>query len=130
MAQIVEVHDTNQFNSTLQQVAAEQEYVIVILTGTTDSATGKNWCPDCERAKPNINTHVLAKAQGKVIMGIVKRAEWSGRADHPYKQSALLKAKGVPTILLLANGGTEVVMRAERDEDFDNIELLKAFTEQ
>jgi hypothetical protein len=101
--------------------------VIVILTGTTDPTTGKNWCPDCEHAKPNIKAHVLERAQGKIIMGIVKRAEWRGRSDHPYKQSSLLKAKGVPTILLIANG--EVVMRAENDEDFENAEFLQAFTE-
>ena len=71
---------------------------------------------------------MLANAHGKVLMAIVKRSEWSGRADHPYKQCALLKAKGVPTILLIVGG--EVVMRAEKDEDFENIELLKAFTEQ
>lgn len=103
--------------------------MIVILTGTVVPTTGKNWCPDCERAKPNINKHVIANATGrKILMGIVKREEWSGRADHPYKQSALLKARGVPTILLIAGG--EVVMRAEKDEDFENVELLKAFTEQ
>lgn len=128
MAEIVEIHDTNEFLPTLQAIGKDQENVIVILTGTVDSTTGKNWCPDCEQAKPNINKHVLANAHGKVLMAIVKRSEWSGRADHPYKQSALLKAKGVPTILLIVGG--EVVMRAEKDEDFENIELLKAFTEQ
>lgn len=128
MAEIVEIHDTNEFLPTLEAIAKDQETVIVILTGTVDPTTGKNWCPDCENAKPNITKHVLANAQGKVIMGIVKRAEWSGRADHPYKQSSLLKAKGVPTILLIVGG--QVVMRAEKDEDFENVELLKAFTEQ
>jgi len=54
----------------------------------------------------------------------VQRAAWSGRSDHPYKQSPLLKAKGVPTLLLIQDG-SQVVMRAERDEDFDNHELLE-----
>jgi len=124
MAEIVEVTDTNAFKSTLETISKDQEFVIVYITGTTDPATGKNWCPDCERAKPNIDNVLLANTTGKVIKCIVKRAEWSGRSDHPYKQSALLKAKGVPTVLLLHGG--DVAMRAERDEDFDNHELLMA----
>jgi hypothetical protein len=128
MAELVEIHDTAALFPALEALSQEQETVIVILTGSVDPATGKNWCSDCERAKPNINKHVIANAAGKkILMGIVKRAEWSGKADHPYKKSALLKARGVPTILLIAGG--EVVMRAEKDEDFENVELLKAFTE-
>jgi hypothetical protein len=121
MAQIIEVTDTGKFKSTLDYIAAEQDFVIVYITGTTDES-GKNWCPDCERAKPNIDNILLKNTQGKVIKCIVERAKWSGRSDHPYKQSPLLKAKGVPTVLLIREG--EVLMRAERDEDFDNAELL------
>ena len=129
MAEIIEVHDTNEFIPTLEALSKEQETVIAILTGATDPDTGKSWCPDCVRAKPNLEQHVIGPSAGKkIILAIVKRSEWSGRADHPYKQSALLKAKGVPTVLLFSNG--EVVMRAEKDEDFENVELLKAFTEQ
>ena len=122
MAQIVELRDTSKFTETLNAISQEQDFVVVILTGALDSVTGKNWCPDCERAKPNINNILLANTEGKVLYCIVERSEWSGRSDHPYKQSALLKAKGVPTVLLIKDG--EVVMRAERDEDFDNEDLL------
>lgn len=122
MAQVIEVHETSEFQSTLDAILKEQDHVIVYITGTTDPATGKNWCPDCERAKPNIDNIVIANAAGKLIKCIVKRSEWSGRADHPYKKSAFLKAKGVPTLLLIREG--EIVMRAEKDEDFDNEELL------
>jgi thioredoxin-like negative regulator of GroEL len=124
MAEIIQITDTNEFQSTLAKVAAEQENVIVIFIGTVDPETGKNWCSDCERAKPNINSALLANAKGKVIMCIVKRSEWSGRADHPYKQSAFLKVRGVPTVLLIGNGDS-ILMRAEKDEDFDNLELLE-----
>jgi hypothetical protein len=110
MAEIIEIHDTNEFLPTLEAIGKEQETVIAIITGANDPATGKSWCPDCVRAKPNLEQHVIANAKGKIIMAIVKREEWSGRSDHPYKQSALLKAKGVPTMLLFAGG--EVVMRA------------------
>jgi len=55
-------------------------------------------------------------------MCIVKRAEWSGKSDHPYKQSQFLRVRGVPTVLLIGHG--QVLARAEKDEDFDNQELL------
>lgn len=112
MAEIIEINETSAFQSTLEAVSKDQEYVIVYITGTVDPATGKNWCPDCERAKPNIDNILLANTTGKVLKCIVKRSEWSGRSDHPYKQSPLLKAKGVPSILLI-HGGDTVVMRAE-----------------
>jgi Eukaryotic protein of unknown function (DUF953) len=128
MAEIIEIHDTNAFSAALEAASKDQEYVIVYITGTTDPATGKNWCPDCERAKPNIENLVLGKTTGKVLKCIVQRSTWSGRSDHPYKQSPLLKAKGVPTLLLI-QGGDQVVMRAERDEDFDNHELLTMIAE-
>ena len=96
--------------------------MVCIFTGTTDPETGKNWCPDCERAKPNINEVLLKNTTGKVLMCIVKRAEWSGRSDHPYKQSQFLRVRGVPTVLLIADG--QILARAERDEDFDNQDLL------
>jgi uncharacterized OB-fold protein len=117
MATIVEVADPTQFDETLAQISSEQENVIVIITGVTDPATGKNWCPDCEVAKPNIKEWVLNQTAGKVIMCIVDRASWKGSPLHPYKASSFLKAKGVPTVLLIA-GGDNIVMRAENDEDF------------
>ena len=56
-------------------------------------------------------------------MCIVERGTWVGRSDHPYKASSFLKVRGVPTILVISNGDT-IVMRAEKDEDFQNIDLL------
>ena len=122
MADIVEVTDTNQFQSTLDSIAAEQEFVVVIFTGTVDPATGKNWCPDCERAKPNLNNILMPNASGKVIKCIVQRSEWRGNPDHPYKKSSFLKVRGVPTVVLIREG--DIIMRADKDEDFDNEELL------
>jgi hypothetical protein len=123
MATIVEVNDPSKFDETLAQISAEQETVICIITGVTDPVTGKNWCPDCEVAKPNIKEYILDKTTGKVILCIVERSTWVGRSDHPYKASSFLKVKGVPTILVIAHGDT-IVMRAEKDEDFQNKELL------
>ena len=58
------------------------------------------------------------------MMCYVERNGWVGRSDHPYKASALLKAKGVPTVLVI-DGGDNVVMRAETDADFQDRSLLE-----
>ena len=129
MAEIVEVKDPSQFPEILAKVSQEQEYVIAIFTGITDPKTGKNWCPDCEVAKPNIKKYVLDQAQGKVLYCVVDRPAWKGTPLHPYKASSLLKCKGVPTILGILNGD-QVVVRAENDEDFQNPELLSAIANQ
>ena len=71
MAEIIEINDTKDFQSTLETVSKDQEFVVVYITGTVDPATGKNWCPDCERAKPNIDSILLANTTGKVLKCIV-----------------------------------------------------------
>jgi hypothetical protein len=56
-------------------------------------------------------------------MCIVQRETWVGCSDHPYKASSLLKVRGVPTILVISHGDT-IIARAEKDEDFQNKDLL------
>ncbi len=121
MADIVYVNDPEQFDVTLQQVQKEQEFVIVYVTGGDDPATGKSWCGDCVRAKPNIEQYVLQNTTGKLLYCIVEKRE-SWKPGHFYKVHPVLKVKGVPTIVLLKDG--EVVARAENDDDFFNLELL------
>jgi|LauGreDrversion4_2_1035121.scaffolds.fasta_scaffold233920_2 hypothetical protein len=93
MATIVEVHDPAKFDETLAQVSAEQDTVILLFTGVVDPVTGKNWCPDCEVAKPNIEKYVLNQAQGKIIKCIIERSDWMGNPSHPYKVSPFFKVK-------------------------------------
>ena len=128
MAQLVYVKDPNQFQAALDEVTQEQEYTIAIITGVADPATGKNWCPDCEVAKPNIKKQIIDKFHGKILYCEVDRASWKGSPLHPYKASPFLKAKGVPTVLGIL-GGLDIVMRAEADEDFQNSELLSAIAD-
>ena len=123
MEKLIEVRDPTQFQEILDKVTQEQEYTIAIFTGIVDPATGKNWCPDCEVAKPNIKKHVIDRFPGKILYCVVDRASGKGTPLHPYKASPFLKCKGVPTILGIL-GGLDVVIRAENDEDFQNIELL------
>ena len=49
-------------------------------------------------------------------MCIVSRDEWKGNAGHPYRNHPLIKASGVPTIVLIHDG--HIVMKADKDEDF------------
>ena len=125
MAKLIHITDPSLFQENLDKLTEEQEYTIAIITGVLDPATGKNWCPDCELAKPNIKKYIIDKFEGKILFCEVDRASWKGSPLHPYKASPFLKAKGVPTVLGIL-GGLDIVMRAEADEDFQNIELLSA----
>lgn len=115
--QLITITDPSLFNETLAKLSEEQEYVIAIFTGVVDPETGKNWCPDCEVAKPNIQQHVINQAQGKVLYCVVDRASWKGTPLHPYKADHKLKVKGVPTILGIL-GGEDIIVRVEKDEEF------------
>jgi hypothetical protein len=128
MAHLIHINDPSVFQETLDKVSQEQEYTIAIITGVVDPATGKNWCPDCEVAKPNIKKCIIDKFHGKILYCEVDRASWKGTPLHPYKASPFLKVKGVPTVLGIL-GGLDIVMRAEADEDFQNLELLSAITD-
>ncbi|TNV80028.1 hypothetical protein FGO68_gene3717 [Halteria grandinella] len=116
---IIEVHDTKDFLSTLK--THSQESTVIIFTAG-DIGNGKTWCSDCDRAKQNIEEYVINQVPKgeKVIKCVIKQAEYT--PQHPYKQSKLIKLKGIPTVVLVRNG--EVVLRAEKDEDFTNVGLL------
>ena len=98
---------------------------IVYMTGGVDAASGKSWCPDCDVARPNISAHVIEKTELVVIKGNVNdRNTWVGTGTHPFKTHPVLKAGGVPSLLLVGNGG-QVLMRAESENDFNNKDLLE-----
>ena len=73
---------------------------ICYLTGGID-AQGQSWCPDCDAAAPSITEHVLDKTEMVVLKGVVtERDAWVGVADHPFKVHPIIKAGGVPSLLL------------------------------
>ena len=75
-------------------------YSIVYVTGGTNPATGKSWCPDCTEAKPFVD-EVIKTAKCAVFVGyVMDRNTWVGVGTHPYKMHPLFKAKGVPTLML------------------------------
>ena len=59
MDKLIKITDPSLFHAELAKLSQEQEYVLAIFTGIVDPATGKNWCPDCEVAKPNIQAHII-----------------------------------------------------------------------
>ena len=108
------------------ELKSGSDFFIVYMTGGIDAASGKSWCPDCDAARPNINSHVLDKTALTVLKGNVNdRNTWVGVSTHPYKAHPVLKAGGVPSLLLIGNGG-QVLMRAESDDDFKNEDMLAA----
>lgn len=78
-----------------------------IFTGSVNPKTGKNWCPDCERVKEQMERDLIAQARGKILVCIVERSEWVGNYQHPYKSSELLQVTGVPSALLIKDGRIE-----------------------
>ena len=111
------------FEQTLQQVYEEQGgWVACLFTGTVNPKNGKNWCPDCERVKDQVEHDLIGKAKGKFIVCKVERSEWVGNYSHPFKASELLQVTGVPTALLIKDG--EVKARAQSLKDFQNKDLL------
>lgn len=123
MAEIVLVEDPSNFEAVYQQVAAEQEFVILIFTGAEDPATGVSWCPDCVTHKAAVTEQVINQASGKIILVLVQtKAEWSGNSEHPYKKHPIMKVRGVPSVLLVRDG--VVLTRADTDADFENADLL------
>ena len=82
----------------------KEERLICIFTGVAD-ATGKNWCPDCDVAKPYIKKVIEQKDCPKVLMGeVADRDSWCDRDDHLYKTYPAFKARGVPTMVMFLDG--------------------------
>jgi hypothetical protein len=59
MAEIIEVNDPSKFEATFQEVASQQDFVVLVFTGATDATSGKSWCPDCVVHKDAITEKVL-----------------------------------------------------------------------
>ena len=63
-----------------------------------------------------------------VLEGIIEHADdWVGVNSHPYKKHPIIKAKGVPTLLLIQN--QIELMRADKHADFQNSDLLEKIAE-
>ena len=61
------------------------------------------------------------------IKHAVERDEWVGKASHPYKIHPVIKAGGVPSLLLIQ--GNNVLIRCDDDEHFANEDLMQEFVE-
>ena len=60
-----------------------------------------------------------------VLKGVVDdKTTWCGVQTHPYKTHPVLKAGGVPSVVLVDGDSKQVLARAESAEDFANAELL------
>lgn len=70
------------FDAALAQHAGKEAKLLVLFTGAADSS-GVSWCPDCNDAKPAIES-ALAAADGPVAFVTVPldRTEYKGNASH------------------------------------------------
>ena len=99
-------------------------FIVWLSGGETD---GKNWCSYCEAAKPGINEHILPKTKLTILKGVIDdKTTWVGVKTHLYKTHPVLKATGIPTMLLIDGDAKQARVRAFdlTDDDFTNTDLL------
>ena len=127
MQSFFEFDEPTELISKYDELKSGDDMFIIYMTGGPNPATGLSWCPDCVVAAPNIQNHVLGKTALKVLKGNVNDPKtWMGVATHPFKAHPVLKAGGVPSLLLIGNGG-QVLMRADSlDDHFNNEDMLEA----
>ena len=125
MANILEFTEPADLIAKYDELKTAHCFFIMYLTGGEDPNTGVNWCPDCVAAKPAITEKILGVTQLPVLKGVViDKTTWCGVATHPYKVHPVLKAGGVPSVMLVINN--QVMVRAESGDDFANEDLLNA----
>ena len=92
-----------------------------------DGGNCKSWCPDCDVARPSIDEW-LKKVSRNVFKGTVQtKEEWVGNASHPYKLHHIIKARGVPSLILFE--GQQELLRIDDLDDFKNDEMMKMMFE-
>ena len=100
MSNVIEFKDPAALIEKYDELCASDQFFIVYMTG--GEVDGVNWCSDCTNAKPAINEHILAKTQLIVLKGVVDdKTTWCGVQTHPYKTHPVLKAGGVPSVVLV-----------------------------
>ena len=121
------------FNEPAELIAKFMEIkdsgrVICIFSGAPN-AHGVNWCPDCDVAKPAISKVLESPKCPPVLYGsVIERNSWVGVSTHPYKQHPILKAAGVPTVVMFEDGQER--HRVDDLKDFANEELMAMFLEE
>ena len=123
MSTVIEFKDPAALIEKYDAMCESGGFFIVYMTG--GEFEGVNWCPDCVNAKPAIDEHILGKTQMTVLKGVVDdKTTWCGVQTHPYKTHPVLKAGGVPSVVLVDGDSKQVRVRAESPDDFSNEDLL------
>ena len=135
MAELIkEYTSVEEFTPEFDKAVATGNRFIVYLTGAIsecDMATGKcsSWCPDCDVARPDIMATLEKNTKHAVLKGEVQtKEEWVGVATHPFKVHPLIKAGGVPSLILFE--GQNCLHRVENLDDFKNEGLMGMFLEE
>lgn len=119
--------DMGTFHAAFTQAKEEHKTIIIIFKGTTDAATGENWCSDCVKAEGAIKEVLLPECvkQGLPVLecSVGDRAAWMDKS-HPLRVNPLLKLAGVPTIVYFHNN--QVIKRLEEEMCKDK-EMLEEF---
>ena len=131
-SKVQEFKTVEDFTAAFDKATETGDKFIVYLTGELNisNADGSfnSWCPDCDVARPSIATYLDKNTTRTVVKALVQtKEEWVGNASHPYKAHPLIKAGGVPGMLLFE--GKNVLHRVEDLDDFKNEGLMQMFFE-
>ena len=124
--------DYESFVAEFDKQVASGDKFIVYNTGAKNQCDMDgncfSWCPDCDIARPSIKKFLDANAKRTVLIGVVMtKEEWVGVKTHPYKVHPLIKAAGVPSMVLFE--GKQELHRVDDLEQFKNEGLMGMFFE-
>lgn len=79
---------------------------ILLFFGSEQAASGVSWCPDCVTADPVLRAALVRQRPELVVLEcpVGERADWKGRADHPYRRDLRLAVHRIPTLIRWSAG--------------------------
>ena len=100
MPEIIEFTQPEKLLEKYEELREADSMFILYFTGSIGE-NGKSWCPDCDTHRAIIEENVINLTPCIILKGLVEdRNEWVGVSTHPFKIHPIIKAKGVPTVLL------------------------------
>jgi hypothetical protein len=92
--------------AAFDRTAGEARDALFLFFGSEDPGTGASWCPDCVTADPVLRATIAAVAPGLAVYEcpVGARADWKGRADHPYRIHPAFRLARIPTLIRFRAG--------------------------
>eukprot|EP01098_Paradermamoeba_levis_P012910 TRINITY_DN575_c0_g1_i1.p1 TRINITY_DN575_c0_g1~~TRINITY_DN575_c0_g1_i1.p1 ORF type:complete len:128 (-),score=28.46 TRINITY_DN575_c0_g1_i1:130-513(-) len=102
-------HNVEEFEASLSKsLQHDSNPVFVYFVAERDPKTNQSWCPDCQASDA-----VLAEITPKLTQPIkllecpVKRAEYKGNPNYPFRTHSKVQLKAVPTFIRWTSEGPQ-----------------------